>query len=167
MLIPAIVKKEEILNAFKTHYYTTDMMYETGGLYNWLPEIADNPDIGVFQYAVVSEKDNKLIGYIAYTVDWYSSTASRFGIFSFDRGNITMGKDLFNELEKLIHEYKLHRIEWRMVGGNPVERSYDKFCQKYNGKKHILTDAFKDKFGKYHDDIIYEIIIDKENDNGK
>ena len=45
-----------------------------------------------------------------------------------------------------------------MIGDNPVERSYDKFCKKYHGVKHVLRDAIKDKYGKYHDDIIYEII---------
>ena len=29
---------------------------------------------------------------------------------------------------------------------------------KHNGTKHVLKDAIKDKYGKYHDEIIYEII---------
>ena len=37
MLIPAILKKNEILEAFKRYYYSEEMMYETGGLGNWLP----------------------------------------------------------------------------------------------------------------------------------
>lgn len=63
-------------------------------------------------------------------------------------------------MNKFINVYKLHRIEWRMVGGNPVERSYYRFCKKFNGSKHILKDAVKDRYGNYHDDIIYEIILD-------
>ncbi len=157
MLIPAIVKKNEILEALKRYYYTEDMMYETGGLGNWLPNIQEETEDGNFQFAIVNKED-KLIGYLGYYIDWYSSCASRFGLISFDRGNPTIGKDLFNELNKLLYDYKLHRIEWRMVGGNPVEKSYDKFCDKFNGTKHILKDAIKDKCGKYHDDIIYEII---------
>ena len=47
-----------------------------------------------------------------------------------------------------------------MIGGNPVERRYDRFCEMYNGTKHVLKDVIKDKFGEYHDDIIYEIIND-------
>ena len=46
--------------------------------------------------------------------------------------------------------------------GNPVERHYDNFCRRYNGKKIMLTDVFKDRYGKYHDMAIYEIIFDKE-----
>lgn len=165
MLIPAIIKKDEILEAFKRYYYSDDMMYETGSLGNWLPDIQDEPEEGKFQYAIVDSNEN-LIGYLDYYIDWYNSCASRFGLLSFDRGNIIIGKDLYHEINKLIHDYKLHRIEWRMIGGNPVERSYDRFCKKFNGTKHILRDAIKDKYGKYHNDIIYEIINDEVNSNG-
>ncbi len=157
MLIPAIIKKDEILENFKKYYYTDDMMYETGGIRNWVPNIQEEPNEGRFQYAIINSK-NKLVGYLDYQIDWYSSCAYNFAIMSFDRGNPIIGENLFNELNKLIYDYKLHRIEWRMVGGNPVERSYDKFCNKFNGTKHILKDTFKDTHGQYHDDIIYEII---------
>ena len=157
MLVPAILKKNEILESFKRYYYSADMMYETGGLNNWLPNIQEETESGRFQYAIVASSE-KLVGYLDYYIDWYNSCAWRFGLISFDRGNPIVGKDLFNELNKLIYDYRLHRIEWRMIGGNPVERSYDKFCKKFNGTKHILKDAIKDKYGKYHDDIIYEIV---------
>lgn len=75
-----------------------------------------------------------------------------------------------NILDKCLHwviwEALFHRIEWRMVGGNPVEKHYDKFCQKYRGKKYVLTDVLKDRCGKYHNDVIYEIIFKQEADNG-
>ena len=45
-----------------------------------------------------------------------------------------------------------------MIGGNPVERSYDKFCERHNGTKHVLKDALKDAEGNYRDSIIYEIV---------
>ena len=122
-----------------------------------MPDIKEESEDGRFQYAIVNS-ENKLLGYLDYFIDWYSSCACRFGLISFDRGNIIVGKDLYDELHKLIYDYKLHRIEWRCIGGNPVERSYDKFCNKHGGTKHILNDAIKDKYGKYHDDIIYEIV---------
>ena len=53
---------------------------------------------------------------------------------------------------------KFHRVEWRMVGGNPSERSYDKFLKRHNGNKHILKDSIRDKYGNYRNDIIYEIV---------
>ena len=51
---------------------------------------------------------------------------------------------------------------WRMVGGNPVEKHYDRFCDRYNGKKFVLTDAIKDRYGIYHTDVIYEIVFEQE-----
>ena len=80
MLIPAIIKKNEILEAFKRYYYTDDMMYETGGLSNWLPNIQEETENGRFQYAIVNSEE-KLIGYLDYNIDWYTSCASRSFIF--------------------------------------------------------------------------------------
>ena len=155
MLVPAILYKEQILKSMQRYFYTTDMLYETGGVENWTPEIAECPEGWRFQYAIV-DRNKKLIGYLGYYVDWYVSKAYNFGLFSFDRGNVLMGRDVFNKLEELVN--MLHRVEWRTVSGNPACRGYDNFVKKHNGKKHILKDAIRDKDGNYHDDIIYEIV---------
>ena len=160
MLIPAIVKKDEIKEKIASLYYTEDMTYLAGYRCNWMPNIQDCPDESTFQFAIVND-NLELLGYLGYTIDWYSLSAFGFVIISFDKGNILVGEALFTELEKIIKEYKIHRIEWRMISGNPAERAYDKFLEKYHGTKHILKDVFKDQRGNYHDDIIYEIIIKK------
>lgn len=157
MLIPAILKKDEILQEFRKLQYTDDLMYGVGCCDNYMPDILDEPNKETYQFAIVDTK-NKLIGYVTYHIDWYSSNAGRFGLMSFDRGNPLIGKELFYIMENLINTLKLHRIEWYMVGGNPVERSYDKFCEKYNGRKIIFKDTLKDRYGKYRDSITYEII---------
>ena len=154
MLKPAILYKEEIIKGLQEYFYTDDMMYETGCLDNWCPDISEMPDEGTFQFAIVHNE--KLIGYLSYRVDWYSSKAYNFGLFSFDRGNVMVGKEVFNKMEELVN--RLHRVEWRMVGGNPAERGYDSFCKRHNGTKHILKDAIKDRNGNYRDDVIYEIV---------
>lgn len=155
MLIPAALKKEEIAKAFQKFFYTDDMMFETGSLHNWSPDIQDCPDACTFQYAIVNDED-KLLGYLAYTVDWYSDIAYNFGMISFDRGNVIFGKDITNKIIELVEKH--HKVTWRMVGGNPVEKHYDKIIKKYNGNKFVLKDAFKDREGKYRNDTIYEII---------
>lgn len=160
MLVPAILYKEEIQKEFQKYYYTTDMLYETGCLDNWIPNIDEKPDEQTYQYAIVG-KDSKLIGYLAFKIDWYCSCAYNFGLFSFDRGNVLVGRDVFKKLDELINRF--HRVEWRAISGNPACRSYDKFVKKYNGNKHILKDAIRDRDGNYHDDIIYEIIRGKDN----
>lgn len=157
MLKPAILYKDEIIDNFRKFYYTDTMILESGSLDNWIPNIQDNNGMDDFDYAIVNSEE-KLIGYISFKIDWYSSGAYNFGLLSFDPGNPTVGKDLFAIMNQLINEYKLHRIEWRMISGNPVERSYDRFIEKYGGQKYVLHDVFKDRTGKYRDSVIYEII---------
>ena len=158
MLVPAILRKDEILQEFMKLQHTDDLMYEAGCCDNWLPNIQEEPKKETYQFAIVNS-DDKLIGYVSYEIDWYSSQAHRFGLMSFDRGNPLIGRELFSIMTNLIENFKLHRVEWNMVGGNPVERHYDKFCKKYNGTKITLRDTFKDRLGKYHNSIIYEIIV--------
>lgn len=160
MLVPAILYKAEIEEQMKKYIYTEDMTYYTGWLGFSQPTINTDGDGRCYQYAIVD--GDKLIGYFSYLIDWYTSCANSFGLFSFDRGNRIIGFDVYRELKKLINDYHLHRIEWRMIGGNPVERHYDKFCNKYNGKKFVLTDAIRDRQGNYHDDVIYEIILKED-----
>lgn len=162
MIKPAILYKDEIKQKMLEYIYTDDMMYYSGWIGNSIPSIEENTDGNLYQYAIV-DNDNKLIGYFTYYIDWYSSCVRNFGMFSFDRNNRIIGFDIHHQLKKIINEYHIHRMEWRMVGGNPVERHYDSFCKRYNGKKLTLTDVIKDRCGKYHDNIIYEIIFDDKN----
>lgn len=158
MLKPALLYKEEIQREISNYIYNEDMFLYTGALGYRTPDFENNDDGSLYQYAILDK--GKVIGYFTYHIDWYTSCANNLGLFSFDRRNIVIGSDVCREMRKLINEYKIHRIEWRMVSGNPVEKHYDKFCKRYNGSKHILKDALRDKQGNYHDDVIYEIILE-------
>ena len=80
MLVPAILYKEQISKEFQRKFYTEDMFLETGSLYQWSPEILDNPADGQFDYAIIH--NNKLIGYLSYRVDYYCSKVYNFGLMS-------------------------------------------------------------------------------------
>lgn len=157
MLIPAICYKEEIEKALGEYFYTNDMIYYTGWIKSHLIKVADECKEGNYQYAVV-DNDKKLIGYIAYYVDYYSDSAYSFGAFSFDRGHPIMGKEMFNLLEKLVNTK--HRVEFRAISGNPAIKGYDKFYNRHCdiGRVITLKDVFKDVDGKYHDEYIYEFV---------
>lgn len=163
MLVPAILYKDEIINKVREYFYTNDMLYEVGGMDNWTPNIVDCPDKFHFQYAIVTpsaDGQNKLIGYLSYVIDWYSDKAYNFGLFSFDRGNPIIGKEVFNKLEDLVNRF--HRVEWWAVSGNPACKNYDSFIKRHNGSRHILKDSFKDRDGIYRDSIVYEIVKRRE-----
>lgn len=153
MLLPAILYKEEIEKAFAKELYTENYFYYSGYAHcHSLTEIKAQDNL--YQYAIV-DKD-KLIGYLSYTVQDSTDCVYNFGLYSFDKGNYIIGKDLFSELEKLVKTHR--RIEWRMIGGNPVKKHYDRFCKKYGGNFVVLHDVCKDPYGSYRDEYIYEIV---------
>ena len=55
MLKPAILFKEELSNKFKQYYYTDDMMFGTGCLNNWNPDIHENPNSETYQYKIINK----------------------------------------------------------------------------------------------------------------
>lgn len=157
-LKPAILYKDEIIRRMAERNYSDDMLNYTGCLDCYSPNILAETDASTYQYAIVDGE--RLVGYFDYKVDWYSSCAHCFGLVSFEH-NRAVGIAVYRELRKLIYDYHIHRIEWRMVGGNPVERHYDRFCRRYGGNKFVLTDVIKDRSGRYHNDVIYEIVFEE------
>ena len=160
MLKAAILYKKEIEKKFAEQLYTDDYFWYTGyGTCNEIPniELID----GDYKWAIVNKNDD-VIGYFAYRIDSATDTVLNFGLYSFVKGNPLIGRDTFNKLEELISEHR--RIEWRMIGGNPVQKHYDKLCDKYHGHRVCLHQVTKDIHGNYHDEYIYEI-IKKENGN--
>lgn len=154
VLVPAILYKDEIEKAFAKEVYTEKFFYYSGYSHcHTLSEIKleDND----YQFAMV-DSNGKLVGYLAYRVDPNSESVYNFGLYSFDKGNPIVGKDLFEEMERLVRIY--HRVEWRMIGGNPVKKHYDRFCKKHNGNIVVLHDVCKDVNGKYRDEYLYEIV---------
>ena len=139
--------------------YTDSSFYYGDGLgQNYIRVQNDDDYEELFQYAIINEY-NDLIGFFRYRIHWYNSCASCFGLMNLtNKPNGIIGLDVRRELEKIINEYKIHRIEFRMISGNPVEKHYKRFVDKYHGRAIILKDVIKDKYGIYHDDIIYEIV---------
>lgn len=154
MIKPAILYKDELEKKFAECLYTDNFFWYTGcGWCNSLPNL--EPCDGDFKYVFVDSKD-KIIGYLAYWIDFATDSVSRFGLFSFDRGNPLVGKDLLAKMEELVRDHR--RVEWRMIGGNPVQKHYDKFCEKHGGNRVCLHQVTKDIHGRYHDEYIYEIV---------
>lgn len=153
MLKPAVFYKNELEQKFADIMYSEEYYFYVGYPHSHrLPEITDADNC--YRWAIVDA--NKVIGYLSYYIDLATNCASGFGLYSFDKGNPVIGVDLFNELERLLTF--VHRVEWRVISGNPVIRHYDKFCTAHGGAKVILHDCTKDMQGNYHDEYIYEII---------
>jgi hypothetical protein len=157
MIIPAITVKEEIEKLFTKKYYSDDMFYYVGGLDNFPLNISNSTECGKYEWAIMDE--DKVIGFIGYSVDPYSQGVYNFGLMSFDDKNPKIGIGIKEVIQEIL-DSNVHRIEWKMIAGNPVERHYDFWCKRYNGTKIKLRDVTKDKHGEFHDSYIYEIILE-------
>ena len=156
-LKPAILYKDEIIKRSQELFYTDDLFFYNGYIGNAPINIVDADELGgIYQYAILDNE--KLIGYISFRIDWVSLSAYNFGLISFDKGNPVIGFAVRQIMNRIINEYHIHRIEFRCVGGNPVKKHYDKFCNHYNGRCLTLYDVSKDRTGNYHNEYLYEII---------
>lgn len=153
MLKPAILYKTQIEQKFAELMYTEDAFLYNGYSHSCvLPEI--KPEEGYYQWAILDGET--VVGYLTYFINGYSDSVERFGLISFDKGNLTVTLDTFTELKRLVKEHR--RVEWGCVGGNPAESAYDKFCAKYNGYKSIRHKCIRDNLGNFRDSYTYEIL---------
>ena len=169
MIVPAICKKDELTVAFDKLRYSDKLVFYNGTIddsrfYCYGTGDSDWTN-GRFQYAICDSEET-LIGYVAYTIDYYSSCCYNFGLMSFvDEPSIYIALAI-REVIGNIQKQKLNRIEFRAIQGNPVIGSYDKlrdyFSEHgYKTKKHTFTQVFKDRYGEYHDDYMYEFVRKK------
>lgn len=158
-LKPAMLYKEEIRKGLAEHIYDDEMLYYSGWNGCTLPEIPDSFENGNYNYAIID--NDKVIGWFCYTFDLYRSCLCNIGLYSFDRGNPHIGLIVMKHIKEVIKNVKPHRIAWRAVSENPAIRHYDKWYKSFGGqcRKIELIDATRDKYGKYHNDIIYEVIF--------
>ena len=126
MLKPAIYYKDELDKNFAKFIYSENYYYYVGypgG--NSLPVIAAQDDY--YQWAIVTDKE-EVTGYLAYKIDPGTDTCDQFGLFSFKLGNALLARDVLEHLEFICKHH--HRVEWRVISGNPVVKHYDRFCNE-------------------------------------
>ena len=100
----------------------------------YIPEIK-TPNGESFNYVVVdNEESGNLLGYFSYSINWRTRALYDFDLYSFSKNNSIIGIDIFRHLKQVIKTNKIHRIEYNMIEGNPVEKHYDKFAKHYGGK---------------------------------
>lgn len=171
MLIPAIIYKEEIEKQFALLQYTDKMLWYTGSIDNYDMEVKTEGDKCAF--AIVH--GGQVVGYISFRVDWYCSMAYNFSLIKFMdiyfnctkqeyRGSTPLMASAIREVIRKVEDFNLHRIDFRCVSGNPAEIKYWRILKlvEKSGKWYWhgikFTDNIKDRQGKYHDTICYELI---------
>jgi hypothetical protein len=157
MLKPAQLYEEELRRKMVSCWHDPAYMYYSGWTGDEVPKLPDNY---YDEHNFVSvDKDDNVIGYIAYHVSWSTMSAYNFGAISFDRGNLLFGRDLFTAIDNLFNRYHMNRIQWRVIADNPVAKSYKRFIMKHGGVEcSHLRQVARLLDGQLHDAIEYEIL---------
>lgn len=156
MLKPAAMYKDILIEKFASILYTEDYYYYCGYPCATLPKICT--DDNIYSYAIV-DKDDNVIGFFTYQIFDLTNTAHNFGLISFDKGNPIVGIDVYYKMKELLKFY--HKLEWNVVGDNPIKLMYDKFCARYNGFVHRIHDSTRNLKGELVDSFIYEVLTSK------
>lgn len=157
-LVNAKLYEEQIKRKMWEIWYDEKYQYYFCG--NWRSDfsLAYNNDYQKRAFAVLDNND-ELLGYISYSVDNELRIAQWFGAINFSDDKITFGKALRQVIEDCFLKFGLEIVEWKVICGNPIEKSYDRMCEKLGG--HIVGIQHRravDMAGNVHDSKTYEII---------
>ena len=157
MLDNARKYKEEINKKLIDTWYDDKYKYYHVG--NWHREYNPPEDERERMCFVSLDKDKNVLGLILYSLDRNISSVYDFGAINFSDNKFVFGKDLYQVIDDIFCKFNMQRIEWNVVCGKPIEKSYDKMVAKYGGRiigtRKRVTKLLDNQI---YDDKIYEIL---------
>lgn len=160
MLKPAQLYAEKLQEENIRSWYKPENFFWNGWYGDSQIDIMEN-NYGGHQFVSV-DKDDNVIGYISYNIDWAAMSADRFGIISFKRGSIVFVKDLYKAVCDLFKVYHMNRVSWTAYADNPAIRGYRNLIKKYGGREcGYQRQKVKLMDGKLHDSVEFEILAEE------
>ncbi len=160
MLKPAQLYQDRLQEENIKAWYKPENIYWNGGTGDSQINIQED-NYGCHQFVSVDKEDN-VIGYIGYRVDWSAMSADGFGIISFKKNSIEFAKDLYKAICNLFEIYHMNRVCWAAYTDNPAIRGYRNFIKKHGGREcgHYRQIA-RLQDGKLHDSVEFEILAEE------
>lgn len=160
MLKPAQLYKEQLQEENIKSWYKPENIFWNGASYDSMINFKeDNYDCHQF---VSVDKDDNVIGYICYSVNWTVMSARDFGIISFKKGSIEFAKDVYMAICNLFEVYHMNRIEWLSYVDNPAIRGYRNFIKKHGGREcGYYRQIARLQDGRLHDGVEFEILAEE------
>lgn len=160
MLAPAILYKEQLEKLYhsiwfddKYKYYNYDAVWST---FNVCDKSND------WHEFVSIDKDGQILGVISYYIVRSVPRAQNLGILSFVSNSLIFGRDVLRVIQDIFEKFNLLKLNFSVVIGNPIEKTYDKLCAKYGGD--IL--CIEKNETRLQDNQLYDVkryVIDREN----
>lgn len=168
MLEAAIIHENELKELFRSVWFKD--RYKFWNCANYYEEWSASESTWV-KHQFASVRNRQVIGYIGYEINRADADeAYALNIINFeDHPSPTFARDLGKALTDIFELYKLRKLSFSVIIGNPIEKSYDKMCERYGGrivgvkKKQVrLID------GLFYDEKLYEIFRENyENEKNK
>ena len=109
----------------KYKYYNADVFYSD--------LVIETDTWNKHQFVSVTES-GKVVGYIAYSINRQTHSAHSLEIINFTDDKIRFGLDLGQALIDIFEKFRFNKLNFTVVIGNPIEKSYDKLIEKYGGR---------------------------------
>ena len=159
MLDSAFKYEEQLRMQLLDTWYDEKYMYYHCSQYHELYQ-SPSPNDGDWngRRFVSLDKDGNLLGLITYSIDREYEIVSNFGAINFTENKVVFGRDLIQVIDDIFCKFNIRKIEFFVIKGNPIERSYDRLIAQYGGKI-IGTRRQHCKLmdGNYYDDKLYEL----------
>lgn len=157
MLKLALLYKSQLEEAYLSKIMDEkNKYYICNSFYNYELSLAEDSWTQLDLVSVNSE--DQVIGYLSASFDRNANSVSHLSIINFYDVNLTFSRDLYQFVNDLFFKYGFRKIKFSVVVGNPAEKMYDKFIEKYNGR---IAGVYEDDVvlpdGKYYDIKQYEI----------
>jgi len=157
MLKPAYPYKEKLQQKYNEIIFQNKyMFYNRENYWDYEFKLSESSWNSI-EMVSVDTKDN-VTGFFRATISRSSDKIASLGVVNFYDANMVFAKDLKQFIQGLLLKFNFRKIEWTVVIGNPAEKIYDRFIQKYGGSVtgvHKETVRLQD--GKYYDMKGYEV----------
>lgn len=159
MLKAAQMYQNGLYEKFISTWYDMRYMYYSFGTGDFAVQLDDN-NINRHNFVSVNKND-EIIGYIQYYLDWTNMSVEGIMIVSFDMGNPEFIRDVYKVIDDIFTKYNLNRLEFEAIVDNPATKSYKKYITKYGGvQSGYSRQAVRLNDGKLHDVVKFEILRD-------
>lgn len=157
MLDNARKHREELRNKHRETWYDEKYQYYHYG--GWHKELSIPEDDWEHMAFVSLNNKGEVIGYITYCVNRRTLSAYDFGAMNFSNDKLTFGRDLCQAIDDIFCKFNLQRMEFNVVCGNPIERSYDRMVERFGGRiVGVRKRVAQLLSNEICDDKIYEIL---------
>lgn len=159
MLDIAIRHKEELIERFRAVWFDEKYMFWNYSSFYEEWEVAEST-LERHQFASL-DSEGHVIGYIAYGIDRSNEYVYALNIINFTDNRIVFGMDCGQALRDIFEKFHFRKVNFSVVVGNPIEKSYDKIIRRYGGAVcGYQRQNVKLIDGRFYDEKLYEILAE-------